>query len=377
MTLGYATSPFSNQIGVRTILKSMNYVGSSACFRWRLVQPLVQQGYRDYDLILRFTEVAKKIEHVRQILFHRKCGAAMPYASHLVAEDIVALDGRLRRTNRLGEIHPVTANRRCYDCKIRLSATPLVSLIVPTAGKTIDLNGRCIDLVSNCLNAIYERSEYKNLEVIVVDNGDLNSRQRTFIREYGAKLISFRASAFNVAKKLNLGASIATGELFLLLNDDVEPLSSDWIERLVEQFEKPHVGVVGAKLLYADETIQHVGVVLNSCNPDHVRRLKPRNDCGYFFSTAAVRNFIGVTGACMMTRASNYRSVGGYTEVLAVSYNDVDFCLKTIERGLTVVYAPKAELIHFESLSRRSSLEIEEVTIFSKAVGASSFRPIL
>ena len=330
------------------------------------MQPIAQQGSRGYDLILRFTEVAKKIEHVRQILFHRTCGATMPYASHLVDEDMVALDGRLRRTDRLGEICPVTANRRCYDCKISLSATPRVSLIIPTAGKTVDLNNRSIDLVSNCLNAIYERSEYKNREVIVVDNGDLNSRQRTFLREYGAKLISYRGSAFNVAKKLNLGASIATGELFLLLNDDVEPLSSDWIERLVEHFEKPHVGVVGAKLLYADKTTEHVGLVLNSCNPDHVRRLKPRNDCGYFFSTVAVRNFIGVTGACMMTRASNYRNVGGYTEALAVSYNDADFCLKTIERGLTVVHAPKAELIHFKSLSRRSSFEVEEVKYFQK-----------
>jgi GT2 family glycosyltransferase len=232
-----------------------------------------------------------------------------------------------------------------------------VSLIIPTAGKIVDLNGRSVDLVGNCLNAIYERSQYKNLEIIVVDNGDLNSRQRTFLQEYGAKLISYRASAFNVAKKLNLGASVATGELFLLLNDDAEPLSSDWIERLVEHFEKPHVGVAGAKLLYADETTQHVGLILNNCNPDHVRRRKPRDDCGYFFSTAAVRNFIGVTGACMMTRASNYRNVGGYTEALAVSYSDA---------GFTVVYAPKAELIRLESLSNRSSLDVEEVKYFQK-----------
>ena len=363
---GVRNQPFFKPDWSPDYLESMNYVGSSACFRWRLVQPIAQQGSRGYDLILRFTEVAKKIEHVRQILFHRKCGAAMPCASHVVIEDIVALHGRLHRTNRLGEIHPVTANRRCYDCKINLSATPLVSVIVPTAGKTVDMDGRSVDLVSNCINAIYERSQYKNLEVIVVDNGDLNSSQRTFLREYGAKLISSRASAFNVAKKLNLGASIATGELVLLLSDDAEPLSLDWIERLVEHFEKPHVGVAGAKLLYADETTQHVGLILNNCNPDHVRRRKPRDDCGYFFSTAAVRNFIGVTGACMITRASNYRNVGGYTEALAVSYSDADFCLKTIETGLTVVYAPKAELIRLKSLSSRSSLEVEEVKYFQK-----------
>jgi hypothetical protein len=363
---GVRNRPFFKPDWSPDYLESMNYVGSSACFRWRLVQPFAQLGFSGYDLILRFTEVAKKIEHVRQILFHRKCGPGMPWAPHVVTEDIVALHGRLHRTNRLGEISPVMANRRCYDCKISLSATPLVSLIVPTAGKMIDLDGRSVDLVSNCINAIHERSKYKNLEVIVIDNGDLNSSQRTSLRKCGAKLISSRASAFNVAKKLNLGASIASGELFLLLSDNTEPLSPDWIERLVEHFEKPHVGVVGAKLLHADETTQHVGLVLNNCSPDHVRRSKPRNDCGYFFSTAAVRNFIGVTGACMMTRASNYRDLGGYTEALAAGYNDADFCLKTIERGSTVVYAPKAELIHFESLSRPSSHEIEEVKYFQK-----------
>ena len=218
----------------------------------------------------------------------------------------------------------------------------------------------------NCLETIGSRSTYKNLEFIIVDNGDLNSVQRECLKNYGAKSITFREPKFNVAKKLNLGASIATGELFLLLNDDVEPLSSDWIERLVEHFEKPHVGVVGAKLLYRDETLQHVGVALNGCNPDHVRRLRPRNDLGYYFSTAAARNFTAVTGACMMTRASNYKAIGGYSKSLAISFNDVDFCLKTIENELTVVYAPRAELIHYESQSRVPELDMDELQFFHR-----------
>ena len=228
------------------------------------------------------------------------------------------------------------------------------------------MGGRSIDLLINCLDTITSRSTYKHLEFIVVDNGDLTSTQRAYLGNYGAKSITFRKPKFNVAEKLNLGASIATGELFLLLNDDVEPLSSDWIERLAEHFEKPYVGVVGAKLLYKDQTIQHVGVVLNSSNPDHVRRHRPRDDLGYYFSTAAARNFSAVTGACMITRASNYKNLGGYSESLAISFNDVDFCLRTIESELTVVYAPRAELIHYKSQSRVPELDMDELQFFYK-----------
>jgi GT2 family glycosyltransferase len=360
---GARTRPFFKPDWSPDYLESMNYIGPSVCFRWNLAHSFLEQGARGYDLTLRLTEVAKNISHVRQPLFHRKDdeSSCSPEDS---TRDIEALKGRLRRTNRAGEIEPIIPRARCYDCKINLSSSPLVSVIIPTAGKRIKQGKRSLDLLANCLETIQSRSTYKNLEFIVVDNGDLSSVQRDCLKYYGAKSITFREPKFNVAKKLNLGASIATGSLFLLLNDDVEPLSSDWIERLVEHFEKPHVGVVGAKLLYSDETLQHVGVVLNGCNPDHVRRSWRRNDLGYYFSTAAARNFTAVTGACMMTRASSYKSVGGYTESLAISFNDVDFCLKTIESGLTVVYAPRAELIHYESQSRVPELDMDELEFF-------------
>ena len=297
---GVRTHPFFKPDWSPDYLELMNYIGLSACFRWGLAQPFVERGSRGYDLILRLTELTRNILHIRQTLFHRRQDGNS-CSSEDIKRDVEALKGRLHRTDRAGDIQPVIPHRRCYDCKINLSSKPLVSVIVPTAGKRANLGSRSIDLLANCLETIGSRSTYKNVEFIIVDNGDLSSPQRLFLRNYGAKSITFREFRFNVAKKLNLGASIASGELLLLLNDDVEPLASDWIERLVEHFEKPHVGVVGAKLLYEDRTTQHVGVVLNSCNPDHVRRLKPRDDLGYYFSTAAVRNFSAVTGACMMT----------------------------------------------------------------------------
>jgi len=148
------------------------------------------------------------------------------------------------------------------------------------------------------------------------------------------------------------------------LNDDIEILTSSWIERMLEHFEKPHVGVVGAKLLYPNEQTQHVGVVQPAGSPDHVRRYAPRNDAGYFFSTCGVRNYSAVTGAAMMTPASIYREVGGYSDELAVCFNDVDFCMKVRRKGLSVVYEPSAELVHMESLSRDASLDMAELAWF-------------
>src|SRR5205085_11042870 len=168
----------------------------------------------------------------------------------------------------------------------------------------------------------------------VVDNGDLSPNQQRMLAEAECKRITYRDPIFNVSKKLNLGVSIANGELFVLMNDDIEILTPSWIERLLEHFEKPHVGVVGAKLLYPNERTQHVGVVHNFANPDHVRRRFPRNDAGYFFSTCGVRNYTAVTGACMMTPASIHRDVGGYSDELDVNFNDVDYGIKVRSQGL-------------------------------------------
>ena len=241
-----------------------------------------------------------------------------------------------------------------------------MSIVIPTAGKVVSLRGKPTDLLFHCIDTIVSLSTYDNLEFIVVDNGDLGEERAALLDRRGYVRLSYSEHEFNIAKKLNLGVEAARGELLLLLNDDVEPLVPNWIERLVEHFEKPHVGVVGSKLLYPDLTTQHVGVVLNAGVPDHVRRFKPSDDHGYFYSTLAVRNYVAVTGACMMTRATTYHHVGGYSESLSVNYNDADYCLKVVETGKTVVYAPRSELIHFESQSREARVAPAESEYFAE-----------
>ena len=339
-------------------LETFNYIGFTACFRATLARSCFDSAHL-YDLALKFTERTAKIRHVAKILGHqaeRKMDEdALESAS---AQDIKALQGRLNRTGRQGTVREHELHRGCYDIQITLKREPLVSVIIPTAGKVVTVGERQIDLITNITHQIQNQSTYKNIEIIVVVNGDLLERQQQTLSRQGCRLITYTEPIFNISKKLNLGASIAHGELLLLMNDDIEITLPSWIERMVEHFEKPHVGVVGAKLLYPDGNTQHVGVVHNHGNPDHVSRLQPKEDAGYYFSTCGVRNFMAVTGAVMMTPSNIYRAVGGYSEELPVSYNDADYCLKVLGKGLWIVYAPKVELTHMESQSRVASADL-------------------
>jgi GT2 family glycosyltransferase len=197
------------------------------------------------------------------------------------------------------------------------------------------------------------RSTYKNLEVIAIDD---NEARMSVLRRSGVKTVSYRGPESNTAKKINLGAAACRGEFLLLLNDDVEPLNKDWIERLLDHMWKPHVGVVGAKLLSANMTTQHLGIVLLNGVPYNVRKQYPRRDEGYFFSSRASRNFIAVTGAVMLTRASLFREVGGFTEALPMRFHDIDYCLKIRDLGAYSVLSPEAELVRYEFASKRSDV---------------------
>ena len=355
---GRRSQPFFKPGWSPDYLESFNYIGNAACFRTGLARAhLAAIGL--YDFILRFTEANPRLLHLRKVLYHRRAGSEMPPADFASAE-IAALQGRLERSGRRGTVSPGRYGRGYWDITLSLAHEPLVSIVIPTAGKVVQWEGRDWDLLQHCVGSILTCSTYRNFEIVLIDNGDLGPTRKTALESAGCRFVTYREAEFNLPRKLNLGVGCARGELLLLMNDDMELIAADWIERLLEHFEKPHVGVVGAKLLYPDGTIQHAGVVHNYGNPDHVRRRWPRADPGYFFSTCAVHNFGAVTGACMMTRRDVYQRVGGYTEDLSISYNDVDYCQKVRELGLSVVYAPRAELFHFESQSREAKLDHAE-----------------
>ena len=355
---GRRSRPFFKPGWSPDYLESFNYIGNAACFRTGPARAhLAANGL--YDFILRFTEANPRLLHLRKVLYHRRVATDVSPADQSGAE-IAALQGRLERSGRRGTVSTGIYGRGYWDISLSLAHEPLVSIVIPTAGKIVQWGGRDWDLLQHCVGSILTCSTYRNFEIVLVDNGDLGPTRKTALESAGCRFVTYREAGFNLPRKLNLGVRYARGELLLLMNDDMELIAADWIERMLEHFEKPHVGVVGAKLLYPDGTIQHAGVVHNYGNPDHVRRGWPRTDPGYFFSTCAVHNFGAVTGACMMTRREVYQRVSGYTEDLSISFNDVDYCQKVRDLGLTVVYAPRAELFHFESQSRAAELDHAE-----------------
>ena len=347
-------------------LETFNYIGFLACFRARIVRVCFDNSSL-YDMVLRFTELTSNIKHVNQVLGYiyeeylhgRDC-------DEVAKNDITAIQGRLSRTERKGVVSEHLVYRGCYGIKLDLKYEPLVSIVIPTAGKVIDVGGRLIDLIVNIVNQIRYETSYKNIEIIVVDNGNLTSYQRQFLIQHNCKNITYTDPVFNISKKLNIGASIAIGELLLLINDDIEILSTYWITEMVEQFFKPHVGVVGTKLLYRNGLIQHAGIGIDSGCPYHIGILSWPGESGYYFSACGVRNFTAVTGALMMTRANVYKEVGGYSEELAVSFNDIDYCLKVRKKDFSVLSLPNANAVHFESASRFPFADMNELHFFRK-----------
>jgi glycosyltransferase involved in cell wall biosynthesis len=343
-------------------LESFHYTGRSVAFSIARVRELSLELATIYDFTLRFTEQLQneRVLHIDSLLLERELVRSAVDA----AEEIAAIQGRLKRTGRRGTIVPALSGTNCYHAHLQWDRVPEVSIVIPTAGYTKTVDGREVDLIVNITDQIVGRSTFPVFEIIVVDNGDLNEIQKDHLAKLGCRCVTYEEPIFNVAKKLNLGASVAKGELLLLMNDDMEIIQHDWIERLCDHLAKPEVAVVGCKLLYTDHTTQHVGVIHYHGNPDHVRRGYPADDAGYFNSTCGVRNYLAVTGACMLTRKAIFDQVGGYTERLAISYNDADFCLKVREAGYRVVYTGEVALIHMESLSRVPSAAPDEVRYY-------------
>lgn len=341
-------------------LEAFDCIGAPALYRTDAVRGLGAEN--PFDLALRFSEMPRTVRRLPKVLCRRSLSGL---ALRDEASDRRALLGHLARTGRTGTVEPIEPGFAVYRTRVDPpSPAPLVSIVIPTAGRDLEIDGRRLDLAVDCVRGIRERSSYAAIEIVTVVNPDLPPEKAAALDALGCRQVLFSDPVFNVARKLNLGVAAARGPYVLLLNDDVEIVAPDWIERLLVQAAKPHVGVVGGKLLYPNGTIQHAGVVLHGGNPDHVRRHYPKEDLGYFFSTAAVRNYVAVTGACMMVRQDVYHAVGGYTEALVGNFNDVDFCLKVRALGLHVVYEPGCELIHYESVSRVARVDLREYDDF-------------
>ncbi len=331
-------------------------------------------GAQDYDLALRLSEQAAGIHHIPKILYHwRKIAgsAAATLDAKPQALDAArrALVDHVKRHDPLATVESGKLEG-FHRVKYAIRGNPLVSLCITTDDRSSTVEGRgTFNLVEHFVKSIAHKTDYPNYEIVIVDNGNLSERTRRSLSGIPYRLESYRGvqRPFNFARKANFAFGQIRGEHLVLLNDDLEVISSEWLRALLEFSQQPEVGVVGARLIFPDERIQHCGVAIGiNKSAAHLYHNYPSGFVGYNGFTHAIRNYSAVTGACMATRKSVIEEVGGFDERLAIDFNDIDFCLSAVDLGYRVVYTPYAELYHFEGASvQRKAQSAEEVELFT------------
>ncbi len=355
-------------------LRAYNYICHLTTFKKSLLEKTGGfrkecDGSQDYDLILRLTEQAEKIVHIPEILYywrgHKNSTAqdinSKPYiinAAHKALQD---------HLDRLGLKGTVENSRytSAYRIKYDIIGNPLVSIIIANKDQKSTLE--------TCINSIYKKTTYKNFEVVIVENN--STEDETF--EYYKKLeaehdnltVVYWKDVFNYSAINNFGFEQSKGEYALLLNNDVEILTDNWIEEMLMFAQRQDVGAVGAMLYYPDDTIQHAGVIVGLGGvAGHAHKHFPRGSFGYMSRAAITQNFSAVTFACVMIPSKVFKEVKGIDALFQVAFNDVDMCMRIREKGYLIVFTPYTELYHYESKSRGIEDTPEKVRRFNSEI---------
>ncbi len=309
-------------------------------------------GAQDHDLFLRLCEITKP-EHIPSVLYYWRLHenstsggtGAKPY---VVQAGKNAVSEHLRRTGKNAIVKDGLFSGT-YKVEYEIDEKALVSIIIPNKDHVEDLD--------KALNSIFQKTTYKNYEIIIVEN---NSEENSTFEYYNNLeknrnniQIVYYDGAFNFSDINNFARKYANGELLLFLNNDVEIINSEWLYEMVQLALQDNVGIVGAKLLYEDGTVQHAGIItgLGGC-AGHSHKYAKSTSSGYMFRLATVQNLSGVTGACMLVKAKVFDELNGFDTQFAVAYNDVDLCLRALGKGYKILYTPYAQLYHYESKSR-------------------------
>lgn len=320
-------------------------------------------GSQDHDMILRLTAKAKHIVHIPRILYYwrsHKGSVASSIDAKTYAIDAAkgaVADHLTRLGYRNFEIESTRAFATIFRIKYELTSRPLVSIIIP--------NKDHVDDLSRCVESIINLSTYDNYEIVIVENNSETAEIRTYYEEISrhprVQVVEYKGD-FNYSKINNFGVQYAKGEYLLLLNNDTEVITPDWMEELLMYAMRKDIGVVGAKLYYPDKTIQHAGIVIGlgaHRTAGHTHYRIPEANVGYMGRLCYAQDVTAVTGACMMVSKALYEELGGLDESFTVALNDVDFCLRVREKGFLNIFTPFAELYHYESKSRGSDKKDE------------------
>lgn len=379
------------------LLRSNNYITHFLCVKRSLVQQTGGMreefdGAQDYDFILRCVELAKKVGHVPKILYHWRVHSnstsdnplSKTYAYEAGQR---ALQEHLARMGQQGEVSQLI-HFGFYRVKYPVAGNPLVSILIPNKDQAGTLR-RCMDSL--------EKSSWQNYEVIIIENNSQEEETFRYYRELcgvtgegGAGISADKAGGiycqgtlpqgqpvkvvvwegiFNYSAINNFGASYAGGDYFVLLNNDIEMITKDWLEEMLGNCQRPEVGIVGARLYYPDNTIQHAGIVvgIDGIAANMFPGLR-RGQEGYYHKAAIQLNYSAVTAACLMVPKEIYQKVHGLEEQLSVAFNDLDFCLRIRQEGYLVVYNPYVEAYHYESKSRGLEDTKEKVYRFGEEI---------
>lgn len=341
------------------LLRTINYICHFVVVRKSIVDEIGGlhsefDGAQDYDFVLRCAEKTNHIYHIPKVLYHWR--AHKDSTAENPESKMYAFENGERAVqehyDRLGISAVVTMRKDylgIYRSEYQLERKPLVSILIP--------NKDHIDDLKKCIDSIEKKSTYENLEYIIIENN--STEEKTFSYYKKLKKENERVKVvvwdgeFNYSAINNYGVSFANGEYLLFLNNDTEIINDDCIEELLGYCMRDDVGIVGARLFYPDDTIQHAGVIVGIGGvAGHCFLGLPKDEPGYFARAVCAQDYSAVTAACMMVKRSVFEAVNGFNEKLKVAFNDIDFCLRVREHGKLVVYNPYAELYHYESKSR-------------------------
>lgn len=341
------------------LLQAHNYITHLCAYEKGVIETLGGfrpgfEGAQDYDLALRASRLLKpeQIGHIAKVLYHWRIhdnstassSSAKPY-THKAGKQ--ALQDHLEAMNIAATVQDGDLDN-FFKVNYLPNTWPKASIIVPTRDNKA--------LLEACVDSVLNKTIYPDFEIIVMDNqsqavdaveylNTLNDHEKVRVIEHN--------KAFNYSEINNRAVELASGEIIVLLNNDTEVISNNWLTEMVGLAMQSDVGSVGAKLLYSDKTIQHAGVILGLGGyAAHSHRGTPHNASGYFNRANVNQVLSAVTGACLAIRKETYQQVGGLDEAFKVAYNDVDFCLKVQQAGFYNVYCPHAVLFHYESKTR-------------------------
>jgi GT2 family glycosyltransferase len=350
-------------------LHSLAYTGRLGVYRVRIARDVAGwrpglDGAHERDFVLRFLLRTQDVQHVARVLYHRRESAPTALSPAALAHERDALASYLEAS---GESFTIEAGSKGDEVRFLPRGEPLVSIVIPTANASIQLNGSTEWHLDAVVESIAAKTTWRNYEIVVVHNGNLRSDQLERLQaRANVRIVFYAAAKFNLADKINLGCAHARGEYLVLMNDDVRVITPEWVEWMLGMAQRKGVGAVGAKLLFPDGTIQHAGVVIIGGCPGHAFYQWPGRSEGYRAQASVARNCVAVTGACMMTRKALYDAMGGFASKYRMNYNDVDYCLRLAEMGYRSVYVPQAVLHHYEGVSREGgrSTEVRELETF-------------